>query len=175
MTIDLKSFVKSNFTVSDDNTAVASALEKVQDGEWELARKSEYKRDVFSVPGQDIFIEACLARSGAYHSGYTYVKPTFNLVRKVTEQVISYPEQVALKSSANALKYAHFNQHDETTLVPVYESGWVREEKINTYESVYDIDGVLFKQTLYGNSDWTEFVDYSIVQKVEKTVITYKK
>lgn len=173
MTIDLKSFVKSHFTVIDDNTSVESDLEKVHDGKWELARKSEYKRDVFSIPGEDVFVEVCFSRSGTYHIGYTYTKPKFSIVQKTTEHVISYPAILTLRSQAETLKDTYFDCYDETKLQPVYESGWVCEEKVNVYEKVYNIDGVLFKQTLYGNSDWTEFVTYDIVSKVEDTVTAY--
>jgi hypothetical protein len=88
---------------------------------------------------------------------------------------VSYPAIKALSDQAAALKEEHFDQNDETQLIPVYTSGWVAEHKINSYESVYDMGGLLLKQTLYGNSDWTEFVEYDIVDKLEETVVTYKK
>lgn len=175
MTIDLKAIVKQTVVVNADNTGVIVSLKKVHDGEWELARKAEYKRDVFAIPDADVFLEVCFARSGTYHSGYTYIKPTFNLVKKTTKQVVSYPDIDSLKHQAETLKAEYFDHNDDTQLEPVYTSGWVSEHKINSYESVYDIGGVLFKQTLYGNSDWTEFVEYSIVNKLEETVVSYKK
>lgn len=175
MTIDLKSLVKQAVIVNADNTGVIVSLEKVHDGEWELARKAEYKRDVFAIPDSDVFLEVCFARSGTYHSGYTYDKPKFNLVTKTTKQVVSYPAIASLKPQAEALKAEHFDQNDDTQLAPIYTSGWVAEHKINSYESVYDMGGLLLKQTLYGNSDWTEFVEYDIVDKLEETVVTYKK
>lgn len=175
MSIDLKSIVKQYVAIDADNTSAVVMLEQVQDGEWELARKSEYKRDVFSIPEETVFLEVCFSRSGNYHSGYTYTKPTFNLVEKTTTQVVSYPPIVSLKQKANDLKDVHFDKNDDTTLEPIYASGWVREEKVHTYESVYELGEVLFKQTLYGNSDWTEFVEYDIVDKFEETAISYNK
>lgn len=175
MTIDLKSLVKQVVVINADNTGVVVALKKVQDGEWELARKSEYKRDVFAIPQEDVFLEVCFARSGTYHSGYTYDKPKFNLVTKTTKQVVSYPSIASLKPQAEALKAEHFDQYDDSPLEPVYQSGWVYADKIHVCECVFDIGGVLLKKTLYGNSDWTEFVEYDIVDKLEETVITYKK
>lgn len=173
MSIDLKALVKQHVSVNADNSTAVVTLENVQEGDWQLARKSEYKRDVFAIPDSDLFLDVCLARSGTYHSGYTYGKPKFSLVTKTTENVVSYPELPNLKDKAEALKAAHFDD-DDTQLVPVYVSGWVSGHKANSYESVYEIDGVLFKQTLYGNSDWTEFVDYAIVEKLEETVICYE-
>ena len=175
MTVDLKALVKQTVVVNADNTGVVVALKKAHDGEWVLARKSEYKRDVFIIPESDVFLEVCFSRSGTYHSGYIYAKPTFSLVEKTSQQVTSYPAVAALKSQADALKAAHFDKNDDTTLVPVYESGWVSGHKANSYESVYDIGGILFKQTLYGTSDWTDFVEYAIVDKREDTVVSYKK
>lgn len=175
MTIDLKALVKQTVVVNADNTGVVVALKKAHDGEWELARKSEYKRDVFIIPEADVFLEVCFSRSGTYHSGYTYAKPTFSLVEKTSQVVTSYPAVDALKTQADELKAAHFDKNDDTTLTPIYESGWVSGHKANSYESVYDIGGVLFKQTLYGNSDWTDFVEYAIVDKREETVVSYKK
>lgn len=175
MTIDLKELVKQVVVVNADNTGVVVALKKVQDGEWELARKSEYKRDVFAIPQKDVFLEVCFARSGTYHSGYTYDKPKFNLVTKTTEQVVSYPAIASLKSQAEALKAEHFDKYDDSPLEPVYQSGWVYADKVHICECVFDIGGVLLKKTLYGNADWTELVEYDIVDKLEETVVTYKK
>lgn len=175
MTIDLKALVKQTVVVNADNTGVIVSLKKVHDGEWELARKAEYKRDVFAIPDADVFLEVCFARSGTYHSGYTYDKPKFNLVTKSTKTVVSYPAIKSLSDQAAALKEEHFDQNDETQLVPVYTSGWVSHHKINSYESVYDLGGLLLKQTLYGNSDWTEIIEYAVVDKREETVVSYKK
>lgn len=175
MTVDLKALVRKTVVVNLDNTGVVVALEKTHEGEWELARKSEYKRDIFIIPDADVFLEVCFSRSGTYHSGYTYDKPKFSLVKKTTEDVVSYPAIDALKNQADSLKAEHFDQNDDTQLKPIYTSGWVSEHKINSYESVYDIGGVLLKQTLYGDSDWTEFVEYAIVDKHEETVVSYKK
>lgn len=175
MTIDLKSLVKQYVTLDPDNTSAVVNLDKVQDGEWQLSRKAEYKSDVYSIPETDLFLEIRFARSGNYHSGYTYVKPQFSIVTKKTEQVVSYPDLPDSKEKADALKSIHFDENDDTKLTPVYTSGWGYGDKVNSYESVYDIDGVLFKQTMYGNSDWTEIVDYAIVQRQEETVVSYKK
>lgn len=175
MTIDLKALVKQVVVINADNTGVVVALKKVQNGEWELARKSEYKRDVFAIPEEEVFLEVCFTRSGTYHSGYTYDKPKFNLVTKSTKKVVSYPAIPSLNHQATALKEEYFDKNDDTQLVPIYTSGWVAHHKVNSYESVYDIGGLLFKQTLYGNSDWTEIIEYAIVDKLEETVVSYKK
>jgi hypothetical protein len=175
MNIDLKAIVKSHVTLSPANDTAVVTLEKVQDGEWELARKSEYKRDVFAIPQEDVFFEVCFARSGTYYSGYTYDKPKFNLVTKTTKQVVSYPAIASLKKQAEALKAEHFDQYDDSPLEPVYQSGWVYAAKVHVCECVFDIGGVLLKKTLYGNSDWTEHVEYDIVDKLEETIVTYKK
>ena len=175
MTIEIKAIVKSHVTIHPENHSAEVSLVKVQDGEWELARKAEHKRDVYAIPDTDVFLEVCFARSGTYHSGYTFDKPKFSLVEKVSKNVVSYPAIAALAAQASALKDAHFDKNDETKLTAIYESGWVYADKVNAFESVYDIGGVLFKQTLYGNSDWTDLIEYAIVDKLEETVVSYKK
>lgn len=178
MTIDIKELIKSHVSVSKDKSDVQVSLNQVKEGEWELARKSEFKRDVYAIPNEsNLFLEVKLSRAGEYHSDYTYGKPTFELVEKKTEHVISYPAVINFdKEKAKELKEAHFNNHDETKLTPVYDSGaWKYAHKAHYWESVFDIDGILLKQTLIGNCDWTEFVEYEIVQKKEEDIVSFIK
>lgn len=175
MNIDIKKIVKSFVSVNQENNFVEVNLKKVNDGEWKLSKKFEYKNDVYEIPDSELFFEVCLVRFGTYHSGYTYDKPKFNLVTKSTKKVVSYPAIASLSDQSLELKEKYFDKNDDTKLIPIYTSGWVYHDKVNSYESVYNIDGVLFKQTLYGNSDWTEIIEYSIVEKVEETVVSYKK
>ncbi len=175
MSLDIKSFVKENFVVSTDKTSVTTDLQLIHVGDWVLARKSENKQDIYALKDSEFFVEVTFVRSGEYHSGYTYSKPTFSFVEKRVETKIFYPELDELKDKALELKSKYFDKDDETSLVPVYSSNWQREDKINYLDTVYSIDGTLLKQTLFGNSDWTEFVEYSIVEREEKEVVTYKK
>lgn len=175
MTIEIKAIVKSHVTIHPENHSAEVSLVKVQDGEWELARKAEYKRDVYAIPDTDVFLEVCFARSGTYHSGYTFDKPKFSLVEKTSKNVVSYPAIPSLTGQISHLKETHFDNNDETKLIPIYESGWVYAHKASIFESVYDIGGILFKQTLYGNSDWTDLVEYAVVDKIEETLVSYKK
>lgn len=175
MTIDLKTLVKSHVTVDTDYTSAIVTLSMVKEGEWALARKSEYKKDIYAIPDSDEFLEVCFSRSGTYHSGYSFEKPTFSLVSKRVSHKVEYVELQAFKDKAVELKSLHFDDNDETQLKPIFESGWVYADKINIYDSIFEIDGLLFKQTLCGNSDWTEFVAYSVVEKKEFDEVTYKK
>ena len=175
MTIDLKTLIKQHVSVNPDNTSAVVMLEKVHEGDWELARKSEYKRDIYYIPNSEHFLEVCFSRSGSFHSSYTYDKPKFSFVIKKVISVVEYPSIINNEPLAAQLQSEHFDKNDETTLQPLYCSGWVYAGKVHMFESVYDIDGQLLKQTLYGNSDWTELVEYSVVDKVEKQIITYKK
>lgn len=60
--------------------------------------------------------------------------------------------------------------------MPVYDSGdWKYAHKAHYWETVFDVEGVLFKRTLIGNSDWTEFVEYEIVEKKEEDVVSFVK
>lgn len=172
MTIDLKDFVKANVVVTKDNDIQVS-LKNIHAGDWELARKSEYKQDVYMIDDNEVYFEVVRSRSGTYHSGYTYGKPKFNFVERFSDKEISYPVVKELKEKALELQKEYFDK-DDTELTPIYESGWDYAEKVHTFESVYEINGLLFKQTLYGNSDWTEFVEYDVVEKLEEDVITFK-
>lgn len=177
MTIDLKALVKNHVSVSKDKSEVQVSLNQVKEGQWELARKSEFKKDVFSIPESDLFLEVKLNRAGAYHSNYQYGKPTFELVEKKTEHVISYPAIKGFnKEKIKEIKEKYFDKDDETTLMPVYDSGdWKYAHKAHYWETVFDVEGVLFKRTLIGNSDWTEFVEYEIVEKKEEDVVSFVK
>jgi len=174
MTIDLKEFVKTSVFVTKDNHIQVNLKNCIHDGDWELARKSQYKQDVYLIDGEDFYFEVVRSRSGDYHSGYTYGKPKFSFVERFSDKEISYPVDASLKEKALELQKEYFDKNDDTELTPVYESGWVYAEKVHTFESVYEIDGLLLKQTLYGNSDWTEFVEYDVVTKLEEDVITFK-
>lgn len=173
MTTDLKEFIKANVTINEEKEIQVN-LKKVQDGEWVLARKSEYKQDVYMIDDSKLYFEVVLNRSGAYHSGYSYGKPKFNFVERYMEKETNYPVVQGLKEKALELQKEYFDKDDDTKLTPVYESGWVYAEKVHTFESVYEVDGVLLKQTLYGNSDWTEFVEYDIVEKLEESNIKFR-
>lgn len=178
MTIDIKELVKSHVSVSKDKSDVQVSLNQVKEGEWELARKSEFKRDVYAIPNEsDLFLEVKLNRVGEYHSNYTYGKPAFELVEKKTERVVSYPATANFdKERVKELKEKYFNNNDETTLTPVYDSGsWKYAHKAHYWESVFEVDGFLLKQTLIGNSDWTEFVEYEIVNKKEEDIVSFNK
>jgi hypothetical protein len=168
---DLKNIINENFIILPDNTSVKTTLTQVKEGEWELARKSEYKRDVFSLD-DNTFIEVCFSRHGNYHTEYVYLKPEFSIVLQHSKKEISYTEIKSLKSKAEELKNLYFNDND-TDLKEIYSSGWKKADKVNYFDTVYEVDGLLLKQTLYGNSDWTELVDYSIVEKNEKIVVNY--
>lgn len=173
MTIDLKEFVKTSVFVTKDNHIQVNLKNCIHDGDWELARKSQYKQDVYLIDGEDFYFEVVRSRSGDYHSGYTYGKPKFNFVERFSDKAISYPVDGSLKEKALELQKEYFDK-DDTELTPIYESGWAYAEKVHTFESVYEINGLLLKQTLYGNSDWTEFVEYDVVKKLEEDVITFK-
>ena len=145
MTIDIKELVKSHVSVNKDKSDVQVSLNQVKEGEWELARKSEFKRDVYAIPNENnLFLEVKLSRAGDYHSDYTYGKPTFELVEKKTEHVVSYPAIANFdKAKIKELKEKYFDNNDETTLI--------------------------------GNCDWTEFVEYEIVQKKEEDIVSFIK
>ena len=175
MTISLKDIVKNHVVVNSDKSDITVSLNKVKEGEWEIARKAEYKKDVYAIPENELFLEVCLHRAGEYHSDYVYGKPTYQLVKKIVKHVVLYPAISGFsKEKALELKNKYFNKDDETELVSVYDSGsWKRAHKIQYWETVYDIEGVLLKRTLLGNSDWTEFVEYEIVEKKEEDVVSF--
>lgn len=173
--MNIKELVKNHVVVNADKSEVVVSLNKVKEGEWELARKSEYKKDVYAIPNSELFFEVRLSRTGEYHSDYQYGKPTYELVEKTVAHVISYPAISGQEEKAQALKAAHFDRNDETTLTPVYDGDWKYANKINYLETVYDIEGLLLKRTLLGNSDWTEFVEYEIVEKKEEDIISFSK
>ncbi len=177
MTIDIKKLVKTHVSVSKDKSEVQVSLNQVKEGGWELARKSEFKKDVYAIPESDLFLEVRLNRSGAYHSDYVYGKPTFDLVERKEQNVISYPAVHNFdKNKVQELKEKYFDKNDETTLTPLYDSGdWKYAHKAYYWESVFNVDGVLLKRTLIGNSDWTEFVEYEIVEKKEDSVVSFTK
>lgn len=173
----LKDIVKKHVSVSKDNQEVNVSLELVVENDWKSERKSEYKTKIYAIENEDeLFLEVKIGRSGDYHSEYTYSKPTFNLVEKTVKNKISYPIIQSTPEEIECLKSKYFDKYDSTDLKPIYDSeNWQREGKSSHFESVYNINGVLFKQTLFGNEDWTEFVDYDIVERKEELVTSFKK
>lgn len=173
--MNIKELVKNHVVVNADKSEVSVSLDKVHEGEWELARKAEYKKEIYAIPDSELFLEVRLSRAGEYHSDYQYGKPTYELVEKVMTHVVSYPVVPGQEEKAQALKAANFDRYDETSLTPVYDGDWKSANKANYLETVYDIEGVLLKRTLIGNSDWTEFVEYEVVQKKEEDVVSFRK
>lgn len=177
MIINIKDLVKYHVSVNKNKSEVDVSLNKVHEGEWQLARKTEFKKDVYAIPESDLFLEVRLNRAGEYHTDYIYGKPTYELVEKSISHVISYPAIRNFdKEKVVELKNKYFDKEDQTTLNTVYDSGdWKYANKINYWESVFNIEGLLLKRTLLGNSDWTEFVEYELVEKKEEDIISFKK
>lgn len=163
--MNVKDFVKQYISINKEDNSIQTSLILELEGEWKLARKSEYRNDIYKTDYPDLFLQVTFGRSGSYHSGYENSKPTFDFVSKQIEDKVVYDAIGDQKNIALELKEKHFDKYDETKLEPIYESGWQRAEKSNYYELVYLIDYKLLKQTLFGNSDYTELVEYDIVKK----------
>ena len=165
--MNVKEFVKQHISINKEDNTIQTELPIELEGEWELARKSEYKKVFYKTDDPNLFLQVTFGRSGSYHSGYETVKPVFDYALKQIENKTVYTDIKEQKNVALALKEKHFDKYDETKIEPIYESGWQRAEKVNYYETVYLIEDKLLKQTLFGNSDYTELVEYDIVKKEE--------
>lgn len=172
---EIKAIEKEHFQKSVDNESVITSLNKISDGEWKLLVKYESRSEIYELPNSDLFVEVTFSRAGNYHQGYEYFKPTFSIVNKNIHTKTVFTEIKELESKAYELKFKYFDKHDETKLIPDITTGWQYEHKMSYFDSIYSIDGYLLKQTLCGNSDWTELVLYSIVEKEDKTIIKYNK
>lgn len=174
MSVTLKDLVKEHIQIIE-NYSILSDLDRVCEGEWRLARKAEYQDVVFAVPGENYFLQVTLTRTGHYHSGFEYGKPTYCLVEREECKQVVFTVITDKQARADELKAAYFDGNDDTTLTPVFESGWDRHDKVNSYSKLYEVEGESLLQTLYGNSDWTELVEYAIVEKGEEAIVSYKK
>lgn len=144
------------------------SLEKCKDTGWQSFEDYESRKVYYIVPETDLILEINYCRSGEYHSEYFYAPPVCSLGKLEKTQKTVYPAiSETPEEKIKELKSTYFDKYDETELNPVYESGWKKETKTSYLESVYNIDGLLFKRTLIGNQDYTDFVIYEVVEKKE--------
>lgn len=173
--MNIKEFVKNNVTINKNDNSINTLLEIEHEGEWNLARKAEYKNVIYKIPGENIFLQVKYGRTGNYHNGYENIKPTFDFVSKVVTEKTVFEEITDLEEVSAKFKETYFDEYDETKLSPIYQSGWKKADKANYFDSVYNISGVLLKQTLIGDSDYTALVEYSIVEKKNIQKISFEK
>lgn len=165
----VEKYVKNKNSI--DDISVSLNLEKRID--WKhFEEKIEIMQDIYSLPDSSNFLAVCFYRSGDYHSDYFYEIPVFKIVKKLPlVEIISYKEKSDSESVALAENFSEkYVKGNEDKLIQVYNSnGWIKDGKTSYWDVIYDLNGVLLKETLIGDENWTDLTIYRIVEK-EKVI-----